>query len=91
MNTNIKNNKMGLGLNDSNKRYMIKYNTSDMNVFKVEKTYLPNGRSVRLQFKTIANLTEYLYNDGFEGFNELSLVECPQMLVNTFNNKGMVL
>jgi len=44
-----------------------------------------------LQFKTIANLTEYLYNDGFEGFNELSLVECPQMLVNTFNNKGTIL
>ncbi len=89
--TNIIKNKLGLGLADGTKRYMIKYNIEDtkMNVFKVEKTYLPNGRKVRVQFKTLRSLTKYLYNDGFEGFNGLDFEECSQMLVNTFNLKAV--
>ena len=89
MNTNIIKNRLGLGIADGTKRYMIKYNAEDTNVFKVEKTYLPDGRKVRVQFKTIRNLTEYLYNDGFEWFTGLDFEECPQMLVNTFNLKAV--
>lgn len=90
MNTNIKNNKMGLGLSDKNTFYMIKYDTQAESPLRVQRTDIGGDKEI-FEFKTIRDTALFLKNDGFFGFWGFDDEECPQMLVDTFNNKGMVL
>ena len=92
MNTNIKNNKMGLGLRGfgSAEKYMIKYDTQSESPLRVQKTDV-NGNKEIFEFKTIRDTALFLKNDGIFLDNDFKTEECSQMLVNAFNNKGTIL
>ncbi len=90
MNTEIKNNKMALGLRDDNKLYMIKYDIKAEVPLRIQVLDHNENEKV-LEFKTIRDAALFLKDNNFTGFQSVNYEECPQMLVNTFNNKGMVL
>ena len=90
MNTNIKNNKMGLGLKDNKNTYMIKYDTQAKSPLRIQKTDITGNKEI-FEFYTIKDTALFLKNDGFDGYNDCNDKQCPQMLVNTFNNSGQVI
>jgi len=92
MNTNIKNNKMGLGLKGfwGAEQYMIKYDTQAESPLKVQRTDIDGNKEV-FEFKTIKDTALFLKNDGFFGFEDYEAEECPELLVNAFNNTGTIL
>ena len=90
MNTNIKNNKMALGLRDDNKLYMIKYGIEAEVPLRVQILEHNENEKIR-EFRTIRDVALFLKDNNFTGFKSANYEECPQMLVDTFNNKGMVL
>ena len=90
MNTNIKNNKMGLGLSDKDAFYMIKYDTQAESPLRVQRINRDNSKEI-FEFKVIRDAALFLKNDGFIGCKGVTDEECPQMLVNTFNTYGTIL
>ena len=90
MNTEIKNNKMALGLRDDNKLYMIKYDIKAEVPLRVQ-ILEQNENDKILEFRTIRDTALFLKDNNFTGFQSANYEECPQMLVDTFNNKGTIL
>jgi len=93
MNTNIEYKKVGLGLECVNKEYFLIYDIESDNPILVKKE-LKTEKQLKTEifkFKTIRDAALFLKDDNFLGFQFADYEDCPQMLVNAFNNVGNVL